>query len=146
MKKSFLIIPIAVVMFSLIMPVMVLALDEPATKCILTELKLNDYTGIRCPTVVTGGVDCEFSEDAYDCAMCCTVNTILKATNWIFLGVVTVSAIMAIFGGYNILTAGGNAEQVTKGRDYIRNAIIGLAVALLANAIPAVVSNVLGLG
>lgn len=146
MKKSLLIIPIAVVMLSLAMPVMILALDEPATKCILTETKINDYAGIRCPTVITGGVDCEFDDEDHDCAMCCTLNTILKATNWIFLGVVTVSAIMAIFGGYSILTAGGNAEQVTKGRDYIRNAIIGLAVALLANAIPAVVSNVLGLG
>ncbi len=143
MKKSILIIPIAVVMFSLAMPVMTLAAqDEPATKCIISE-DLSGYTNIACPVA---GNDCDFDNTSYDCAMCCTVNTILKATNWIFLGVMTISAIMAILGGYFILTAGGNAEQVTKGRDYIRNSIIGLAVALLANAIPAIVRNVLGLG
>ena len=141
MKKSILIIPIALIMFSLAIPVMTLAAqDSPATRCLITEDF--DYDNITCPAANNY---CDFDSDTDDCAMCCTVNTILKTTNWIFLGVMAISAIMAILGGYFILTAGGNAEQVTKGRDYIRNSIIGLTVALLANAIPAIVRNVLGL-
>jgi len=143
MKKSILIIPIALIMFSLAMPVMtVTAQESPATKCVISE-DLSGYTNINCPAA---GNDCDFDDPDDDCAMCCTVNTILKATNWVFIGVMAISAIMAIMGGYFILTAGGNADQVTKGRDFIRNSIIGLTVALLANAIPAVVRNVLGLG
>ncbi len=145
MKKNLLPL-IFIIVVALMAPVVLLAQGGPATQCLLTESKLDDYD-IRCPEVTDATTDvvCEFDNTSYDCAMCCTVNTILKTTNWIFLGVMTISAIMAILGGYFILTAGGSAEQVTKGRDFIKNSIIGLLVALLANAIPAVVRNVLGI-
>ena len=127
-------------------PIVLLAADVgPVKQCLLTELDLNIYDNIRCPTTTDTAIACEFASTTLDCAMCCTVNTILKTTNWIFIGVMATSAVVAILGGYFIVTAGGNAEQVTKGRDYIKNSIIGLLIALLANAIPAVVRNVLGI-
>ncbi|HDY72702.1 MAG TPA: hypothetical protein ENH90_00890 [bacterium] len=151
MKKNLLPL-LFIIIVVLMVPLVIFAADVilaaeygPATQCTTTELKLNDFADIRCPTVVEGGTACEFDSDTDDCAMCCTVNTILKTTNWIFLGVMAISAVVAILGGYFIVTAGGNAEQVTKGRDYIKNSIIGLLIALLANAIPAVVRNVLGI-
>ncbi len=145
MKKTLL--PLIFIIVAALMAPIVLLAAGPATQCLLSETELNDYD-IRCPfvtTTTTDDVACKFSSTSSDCAMCCTVNTIIKTTNWIFLGVMATSAVIAILGGYFIVTAGGNADQVTKGRDFIKNSIIGLVIALLANAIPAVVRNVLGL-
>ena len=145
MKKNLLPL-IFIIIVVLMAPVVLLAADVgPVKKCLLTELDLNIYTNIRCPTTTGTAIDCGFASTTFDCAMCCTVNTILKTTNWIFIGVMAISAVVAILGGYFIITAGGNAEQVTKGRDYIKNSIIGLVIALLANAIPTVIRNVLGI-
>jgi hypothetical protein len=47
-----------------------------------------------------------------------------------FAGIVAV--IMAIVGGYQIMTAGGNATQATNGRKTLTNAIIGLVIVILS--------------
>ena len=49
------------------------------------------------------------------------------------LGVVSV--IMLIYGGYNYTTSGGDASKVTKAKNTILYAVIGLIIALLALAI-----------
>lgn len=47
------------------------------------------------------------------------------------LGVAGILALaMMIFGGYIIMTAGGNGSQVSKGKEYITSAIIGLVILL----------------
>ena len=53
---------------------------------------------------------------------------------------------MVVLGAYQIVTAGGNAEQVNKGRDYIKYAVIGFLIALLVSIIPAMIQNMLSLG
>jgi len=53
------------------------------------------------------------------------VNTILG-----FLGIIAV--IMIIAAGYQWTTAGGNEDAVTKSKERIKNAVIGLVVTLLA--------------
>jgi len=144
MKKNLLPL-IFIIVVVLMAPILAQGQYGPATQCTTTEMALNDFTGINCPTVVTGGTACKFNDPDEDCAMCCAVNTILKATNWMFVGIMAVSAVMVTLGAYFILTAGGNADQVTKGRDYLKYAIIGFVVAILANSIPALVRNVLGM-
>ena len=47
-----------------------------------------------------------------------------------FAGIVAV--IMAIIGGYYVMTAGGNEAQATSGRKTLTNAIIGLAIIILS--------------
>ncbi len=47
-----------------------------------------------------------------------------------FAGIVAV--IMAIIGGYQIMTAGGNQVQATNGRKTLTNAIIGLVIVILS--------------
>lgn len=54
-----------------------------------------------------------------------------------------VAVIMAIIGGYRVMTAGGNETQAAGGRKTLTNAIIGLAITVLAYLIVSVVTNFL---
>ena len=64
--------------------------------------------------------------------MCCLVNTIYSVTDWIFYVIMAFVGIMIVIGAFTIITAGGNPENVTKGRNYILYAIIGMVVAFFA--------------
>ena len=59
-----------------------------------------------------------------------------------FLGVVAVGVI--IYGGFLFLSSSGDAGKVKRGQDAIKYGVIGLIVILLASAIVAVVSGVIG--
>lgn len=85
---------------------------------------------VDCPLGVSGGI-------------CCLVHTIMTITDWIFVVLVAVSVIFVIIGAITILMAGGDATKVTTGRSYIIHAVIGLALALLARAIPAIVRGII---
>ena len=52
-----------------------------------------------------------------------------------------VAVIMAIIGGYQVMTAGGNPTQAASGRKTLTNAVIGLAIILLAFVIVQVLVN-----
>lgn len=43
----------------------------------------------------------------------------------------TVGLLFLIYGGYHILTSGGNPEKLQKGKEYITYAIIGIMLAVL---------------
>jgi len=66
------------------------------------------------------------------------------AVNWIFVILIIVVALLVALGAFMIVTAGGAPENLEKGRKYILYALIGLVVALLARAIPSIVSALLG--
>jgi len=52
------------------------------------------------------------------------------------LGVVgAVALVFFIYGGFLLITSGGNDAQVQKGKDTIRNAVIGIAVIFLSGTI-----------
>lgn len=57
-----------------------------------------------------------------------------------FLGVIFL--ILMIYGGYQWMTAAGDEQKVTKAKDLIRNAIIGLIVVLAAYAITAFMGEI----
>ncbi|MDD4271236.1 MAG: hypothetical protein PHF50_00325 [Patescibacteria group bacterium] len=65
------------------------------------------------------------------------INTILS-----FIGVVFLA--LAIYGGYTWMTARGNEELVTKAKNTLTNAIIGLILVLAAYGISWYVVKVLG--
>jgi len=50
-----------------------------------------------------------------------------------FLGVVVI--VIVIYAGFLWMTAGGNPEDVTKAKQWLTNAVIGLAIILAAYAI-----------
>ena len=72
------------------------------------------------------------------------MNTITYATNWVFYILTLIVVIMIIWGGFTYLTAAGNPEAAGKGKTIILYALIGLAIALVARVIPAIVKAIIG--
>lgn len=54
------------------------------------------------------------------------------------------AAVMVVVGGIMILTAGGSAERVSKGRQIVTAAVIGILIALLSWLIIDTIIKVLG--
>lgn len=114
----------------------VIALAQPADQCTMSH----DVGITGCPT---SGV-CNFTTNQI-CGICCVMNAIMTVTDWVFFVLIAVVALLVIWGGFTIATAGGAPDKVNQGRNFILFAMLGFAVALLARAIPAVVRAVLGL-
>ena len=63
--------------------------------------------------------------------------------NWLGGVILGIAVIMIIYSAYNFLTAGGDETKVTTARSYLVYALVGIAVALLAFALPAFVRTFL---
>ena len=70
--------------------------------------------------------------------------TVINIIQWVLGILALVAAVMIIYGGFVWLTAGGNEEQVTKAKSWIKNAVIGLIITLAAYSIAAYVTNAVG--
>jgi hypothetical protein len=125
----------------LAVPAMVSAQEGAPDSCEVTKSAVADLGGIDCPS----SGDCPFDSDTYDCGMCCLMNAIYTVTDWIFVILIAIVAIMVLWGAFTLLTAGGSPEKQNTGRNYIIWAMVGMVVALLAKAIPAIVRAVMGL-
>lgn len=66
--------------------------------------------------------------------------------NWIFVILLAIAAIFLIVAGFFFVTAGGNPENVTKARQMLINALIGVAVGVGAKGLVAVVKSILAGG
>jgi TRAP-type C4-dicarboxylate transport system permease small subunit len=62
-----------------------------------------------------------------------------RIANWVFTILMVVALIFLIWGAYNFVTAAGEAEKVTAGKQSIMWALVGVAVALLARGLVALV-------
>jgi hypothetical protein len=62
--------------------------------------------------------------------------TLPKCVNQIYiwsLGLaVLLAMLMIVVGGYYLMTSGGNAEQATKGKEYITSALVGVVILFCA--------------
>ncbi len=85
----------------------------------------------------------EYTTDNW--GMCCFFNTIYIVTDWIFTIFIALAVIMTLLGAYTLITAAGATEAITKGKNYILWALIGLIIAFLAKAIPAVAKALMGI-
>ena len=74
----------------------------------------------------------------------CLISSISVVTGWIFGILMTFVSAMVIAGAFMITTAGGNAENMQKGKEYIIYAMIGLAVALLSRGFPEIIHDTFG--
>jgi hypothetical protein len=74
----------------------------------------------------------------------CLLNSIYNVTDWISFILIAVAAIMIIMGAFTLATAAGAPEKVTAGRNYIIFAVVGLVVAMLSRAIPAIARRFVG--
>jgi hypothetical protein len=77
-------------------------------------------------------------------AICCVFSSISLVVNWIFLALIVVSILMGVYGAFEIVTSGGNAEKVETGRKLILYAIIGLVIAFLVRSIPFIARTIIG--
>lgn len=77
--------------------------------------------------------------------MCCLINTIYAITDWIFYILMAFVGVMIVIGAFTIITAGGTPDNITKGRNYILYAVIGMVVAFFARAIPAIAKALVGM-
>ena len=64
--------------------------------------------------------------------------------NIIFIGLMILVIIMVLMGAFKLMTAAGDTAKVTAGRNQIMYAAIGLIVALVAKAVPSIVSALFG--
>ena len=120
----------ALVLASLMLPIVALA--QPATQCTINHAEVGDLTG--CPA---SGI-CDFTINPL-CGACCVLEAVYTVADWIFFALIAVVALLVIWGGFTIATAGGAPDKVGQGRNFILYAMIGLALALLSRAIPALV-------
>ena len=135
------------------MPVIVSAADTPNECCKVSRgftvgdvvVVKDDVVGAAGGKCVINGVDTTPNPQTDSWGMICLLNSLYTIVDWVFLILVGVAGIWVLMGAFTLLTAGGNAEKVTTGRNYILYAAIGLAVALLAKAVPGIVKVVMGL-
>jgi hypothetical protein len=64
-----------------------------------------------------------------------------KISTWFLTLVVAISVIIMVWGGFNFMMSGGESDKVKEGRDRIIWGAVGLAVALLAKSITALVDT-----
>lgn len=69
-----------------------------------------------------------------------------RIVNWILVLAGMIAVIYLIYGGILYITAGGDAEKATKGRTAVINAVIGIAIILLALVIVQWVARLLKVG
>jgi len=74
----------------------------------------------------------------------CLLNVISKITNWVTYFALAVVAVMVIIGAFQIATAAGAPEKVTTGKNYILFGVVGLIIAILSRAIPAIAARIVG--
>jgi len=73
------------------------------------------------------------------------VGVIMGLVNWIAWFVGLLAVLMGLYAGILFITAGGNAETVTKARNILLYAIVGIAVAILAFSLVAISQSVFGI-
>ena len=78
------------------------------------------------------------------CGMCCMMNTLYTATNWLFMILMVIAVIMIVVGGFIYITAAGDPDKASKAKMYIVYALIGIAIAVFAKVLPSIIRFIMG--
>ena len=100
--------------------------------------------GGNCPAP-PGIADFEADYGGVRGAMCCLFSTVLYIVDWLFMIIMIIVVILILLGAFTLITASGSEEGVKKGRNYIIFALVGVAVALLARALPFLIRSIMGI-
>jgi hypothetical protein len=87
---------------------------------------------------------CDFDSSTKPCGVCCLMNALYTITDWVFIVTIAIVMLFVILGAFTFVTSAGDPEKTKSGRLYITYAAIGLAVGLLARAVPGIVRMVIG--
>jgi len=141
----------ALVLLSLVVVPMVALAQQVPECCILKRAITIDTTTCEAGNTVaeTDAKGDVCSTTATNCStpkwgLFCLINTINVVVDWIFVVLITLAVVLVILGAFNIMTAAGDPTKVGTGKNYIISAAIGLIVAFLARAIPAIVKTIMG--
>ena len=94
-----------------------------------------------------GGLVPQACQKGCPCSICDFYNLGRNIISFLLKGIaVPVAAAMFLYGGVIMLTSQASEEQMTKGRNAIRDAIIGLAIAFFSYAIINVILGTLAFG
>lgn len=135
MKKIFSILLLVSMAVTVILPSFSLAANpQPLEGC-----HINNPTrlGNNCTA------DCTF-DNQKNCGLCCTLNTIYTLTDYTFYIMMAIAIFMIILAGIKFATKGDTPDEIGKARKMIIYAAVGIAVALLARALPSLVTFLLG--
>lgn len=69
---------------------------------------------------------------------------ICNASNWFFAFVMVIAVIAFLYGAILFFSTGGNEQQVSRARQVITYAVVGVAVAVLARSLIYVIGDSLG--
>ena len=140
----------ALVLLSLLAVLLVpmVALAQPKDKCTLKhDLTITTGAGIddKCIKDQTvGGEGSGATNITNAWGLCCALDGVYTATDWIFTILMIVVGLLIIWGAFDIVTAAGTPEKMASGRLKIIWSLVGLAVALLSKALPSLVKALLG--
>jgi hypothetical protein len=70
---------------------------------------------------------------------------VASITTYLIEIAIPLTAIMALVGGFQMITAAGNPEKFASGRKTLTYAAIGFVVVLLASGVAAIIKNFLGI-
>lgn len=151
MKKVLSAIVLLITIVFLSAPILVFA-DEQIPNCcrVSRTIEVNGTTYTKGDTVgneatcnLDGGTAAP-SKTTKDWGLVCLLSTVGVIADWIFTFSMAIVIIFVVMGAFFLVTSTGDAQKVTKGRNYILYAAVGMIVALLAKAVPALVKNLLG--
>jgi len=74
----------------------------------------------------------------------CFLNVFNGIIDWMFTVLIILVVFFTTLGAFQMITASGNSEKVSKGKDYILYAAIGLAVAFISRALPGFIKTIAG--
>lgn len=69
------------------------------------------------------------------------VTALNNIANWLFTILLAVAVVYIIIAAFKFVTAGGDSDKVNKARDDVMYAMIGIAVAILAKGLVALVQK-----
>jgi len=87
---------------------------------------------------------CDFDDTDSPCGVCCLMNALYTITDWVFIVTIAIVMLFVILGAFTFVTSAGDPEKTKSGRLYITYAAIGLAIGLMARAVPGIVRMVIG--
>ncbi len=133
-----------------LVPSLVSAQEGPLNCCeIGKDIIIGDITYAEGEIVGNGEV-CHLGDGTVDhpdkkWTLICLICSISIITDWVFGILMTCVSAMVIFGAYLITTAGGSPDNMTKGKNFIMYALIGLVVGLFSRGFPDLIAAALGL-
>jgi hypothetical protein len=142
MKKTILALMMCAMVLSFVGPSFVSAAETGLDGCKITRISRLP-TSLNCETTTQNNATyCLYNTG--DCGMCCLLNGIYNITDWVFVVLMAVSSLMIIWGAVLFTTSQGNTDSVTKARQLILFAAVGIAVALFSRAVPPAVKMIIG--